>query len=183
MPPDSIGLAHATFSKIPAYCVGSISSNHPLLIAAAMDCRRHAERRHVDRLRRAGLVVGQVVTLIMPIDEPRPRGVFIGRQVTGPRLTEAEHYFRCDKCGGWFDARDLGWVEVTRAAAAPGARWGAVVSNAIGFITRKTAPARGDARGRKFCAALEKWHGLIMSIVHPSSDLSEPDDGLVSKNY
>ena len=48
---------------------------------------------------------------IASFNEPRPRGVVIGKQVTGPRLTEAENYFRCDKCGGWFDVRDLGWVE------------------------------------------------------------------------
>jgi hypothetical protein len=48
---------------------------------------------------------------IASFDEPRPRGVVIGRQVTGRPLAEAENYFRCDKCGGWFDARDLGWVE------------------------------------------------------------------------
>jgi hypothetical protein len=48
---------------------------------------------------------------IASFDEPRPRGVVIGRQATGPRLTEAENYFRCDKCSGWFDARDLAWVE------------------------------------------------------------------------
>jgi hypothetical protein len=27
--------------------------------------------------------------------EQRPRGTVIGRQVSGPRLSEAEHYFRC----------------------------------------------------------------------------------------
>jgi len=28
----------------------------------------------------------------------------------GPPLTEAEHYFKCKACGGWFDMRDLGAV-------------------------------------------------------------------------
>jgi hypothetical protein len=28
-----------------------------------------------------------------------------------PPLDEGENYFRGDKCGGWFDARDLAWVE------------------------------------------------------------------------
>jgi hypothetical protein len=48
---------------------------------------------------------------IAGFDEPRPRGVVIGKQITGPPLSEAESFFRCDKCGGWFDARDLGWIE------------------------------------------------------------------------
>jgi hypothetical protein len=51
------------------------------------------------------------MAMIMPIDEPRPRGTCMGERVGGRALTEAEHYFRCDKCGGWFDGRDLGWVE------------------------------------------------------------------------
>jgi hypothetical protein len=28
----------------------------------------------------------------------------------GPPLSEAEHYFKCEACGGWFDTRDLGAV-------------------------------------------------------------------------
>ena len=51
------------------------------------------------------------MTAIMPIDEPRPRGTCMGGRVGGPPLNEAENYFKCHKCGGWFDARDLGWVE------------------------------------------------------------------------
>jgi hypothetical protein len=31
------------------------------------------------------------MTTIMPIDEPRPRGTVMGKQVTGPRLSEAVH--------------------------------------------------------------------------------------------
>jgi hypothetical protein len=52
-----------------------------------------------------------MMTAIMPIDEPKPRGTFIGERVGGPPLNEAENYFKCETCGGWFDARDLGWVE------------------------------------------------------------------------
>jgi hypothetical protein len=59
----------------------------------------------------ASFFEGVRLAMILRIDEPRPRGVVIGRQVTGPLLTEAENYFRCEKCRGWFDARDLGWVE------------------------------------------------------------------------
>jgi hypothetical protein len=46
----------------------------------------------------------------MPMDEPRPRGTVIGQRV-GPPLDEVENFFKRDKCGGWFDARDLAWVE------------------------------------------------------------------------
>jgi hypothetical protein len=52
-----------------------------------------------------------MMTAIMPIDEPKPRGTFIGERVGGPPLNEAENYFKCETCGGWFDARDLAWVE------------------------------------------------------------------------
>jgi hypothetical protein len=48
---------------------------------------------------------------IASFDEPRPRGTFMGERVGGAPLDEAENYFRCDKCNGWFDARDLAWVE------------------------------------------------------------------------
>jgi hypothetical protein len=48
---------------------------------------------------------------IMDIDEPRPRGTIIGRQVSGPILSEAEHYFRCPLCHGYIDMRDRVWLE------------------------------------------------------------------------
>jgi len=51
------------------------------------------------------------MTAIMPIDEPRPRGTVIGKQVTGPRLSEAEHFWKCSLCDGYVDMRDLAWVE------------------------------------------------------------------------
>jgi hypothetical protein len=51
------------------------------------------------------------MTAIMPIFEPRPRGNSMGQRVGGPPLDEGENFFKCDKCGGWFDARDLAWVE------------------------------------------------------------------------
>jgi hypothetical protein len=53
---------------------------------------------------------GQELTAIMPIDEPRPRGTVLGKRVGGP-VHEALHYFKCPLCGGYFDARDLAWVE------------------------------------------------------------------------
>jgi hypothetical protein len=48
---------------------------------------------------------------IASYDEPRPRGVVIGRQITGPRLTEAEHFRKCPMCGGYVDMRDWVWVD------------------------------------------------------------------------
>jgi hypothetical protein len=54
-------------------------------------------------------------------DEPRPRRTCMGEPVGGAPLDEAENYFRRDKCGGWFDARDLAWVEDHEGElAAPG---------------------------------------------------------------
>jgi hypothetical protein len=47
----------------------------------------------------------------MRVDEPRPRGTVIGRQVSGPRLSEAEHFKRCPLCGGYVDMRDRAWLE------------------------------------------------------------------------
>jgi hypothetical protein len=35
--------------------------------------------------------------------EPFPRGTVIGKQVDGPPLSEAKHYFKCETCGGFFD--------------------------------------------------------------------------------
>jgi hypothetical protein len=34
---------------------------------------------------------------------PRPRGTIIGKVTGGPPLTEAEHFWKCEACGGWFD--------------------------------------------------------------------------------
>src|SRR5882757_1217510 len=47
------------------------------------------------------------MTAIMSIDEPRPRGTVFGERADRRRVSEAEHYFRCKICGGYFDARDL----------------------------------------------------------------------------
>jgi hypothetical protein len=51
------------------------------------------------------------MTTIMPIDEPRPRGTIIGRQVSGPPLTEADHFKLFPLCGGYVDMRDRVWLE------------------------------------------------------------------------
>jgi hypothetical protein len=37
-----------------------------------------------------------------------PRGTVMGERVGGPPLSEAEHFWKCEACGGWFDMRDLG---------------------------------------------------------------------------
>jgi hypothetical protein len=36
-----------------------------------------------------------------------PRVAIIGKQMGGPPLSEAEHFRKCETCGGWFDMRDL----------------------------------------------------------------------------
>ena len=38
------------------------------------------------------------------------RGTVIGKRAGGPLLSEAEHFHKCEACGGWFDVRDLGAV-------------------------------------------------------------------------
>jgi len=43
-----------------------------------------------------------------------PRGTVIGKQTSGPPLSEAEHFHKCEACGGWFDMRDLGAVTDSR---------------------------------------------------------------------
>jgi hypothetical protein len=58
----------------------------------------------------------QVLAAAMPLDEPRPRGTVIRRQITGFPLTDAEHYFRCSLCGGIIDARDRAWIEEHQTA-------------------------------------------------------------------
>ena len=41
---------------------------------------------------------------------PIPRGIIIGRRVGAQPVDEAEHFHKCEACGGWFDMRDLGAV-------------------------------------------------------------------------
>jgi hypothetical protein len=56
------------------------------------------------------------MTAIMTIDEPRPRGTVISRQVAGPRLTEAKHFRKCPLCCGYVDMRDRVWIEQHQTA-------------------------------------------------------------------
>lgn len=55
------------------------------------------------------------MTAIMPMDEPRPRGTVMGKQVSGPPLDEAGHFFRCPLCGGYVDMRDGFGSTITKA--------------------------------------------------------------------
>ncbi len=48
---------------------------------------------------------------IMSLGEQRPRGTVLGERADRRRVREAEHFFRCKACGGYFDARDLAWVK------------------------------------------------------------------------
>jgi hypothetical protein len=43
-------------------------------------------------------------------DREIPRGTIIGKVTGGKPLTEAEHFWKCEACGGYFDMRDLGAV-------------------------------------------------------------------------
>ena len=36
-----------------------------------------------------------------------PRGTIMGKQTGGPALSEAEHFWKSEACGGWFDMREL----------------------------------------------------------------------------
>ena len=45
----------------------------------------------------------------MSMMPPIRRGQIIGK-VSGPPLSEAEHFWKCEACGGYFDIRDLGAV-------------------------------------------------------------------------
>jgi hypothetical protein len=67
------------------------------------------------------------MTANINIDEPRPRGTIICRQVSGPLLSEAEHFRKCPLCGGYIDMRDWAWIdEHQQPRAAPGTRSPAV---------------------------------------------------------
>jgi hypothetical protein len=54
---------------------------------------------------------GVNMAAIMSLYEPRPRGTVLGERVDRRRVREAEHFFRCEACSGWIDARDLVWTE------------------------------------------------------------------------
>jgi hypothetical protein len=47
------------------------------------------------------------MTKIASMTPPIPRGTVIGRRVGVQPTDEAEHFWKCEACGGWFDMRDL----------------------------------------------------------------------------
>ena len=51
-----------------------------------------------------------IVTKIASMTPPIPRGTVSGKRVGVQPIDEAEHFFKCEACGGWFDMRDLGAV-------------------------------------------------------------------------
>jgi hypothetical protein len=48
------------------------------------------------------------MTKIASLTPKVPRGTIISEQTGGPPLSEAEHFWKCELCSGYFDMRDLG---------------------------------------------------------------------------
>jgi hypothetical protein len=63
------------------------------------------ENRNPDQAERS-----QEMTKIARMTPTIPRGTITGKRTGGPPLSEAEHFHKCEACGGWFDMRDLGAV-------------------------------------------------------------------------
>ncbi len=51
-----------------------------------------------------------IVTKIASMTQPIPRGTVIGKRVGVQPIDEAEHFFRCEACGGRIHMRDLAQV-------------------------------------------------------------------------
>lgn len=51
------------------------------------------------------------MTKIARMTRTIPRGTVMGEPIGGPPLSEAEHFWKCEACGGWYDMRDLGAEE------------------------------------------------------------------------
>jgi hypothetical protein len=47
------------------------------------------------------------MTKIARMTRTIPRGTVMGERIGGPPLSEAEHFWKCEACGGWYDMRDL----------------------------------------------------------------------------
>jgi hypothetical protein len=71
---------------------------------------RHFPRDHA-KYGATGQLRGIKMATIMSLYESGPRGTVLGERADRRRVREAEHYFKCKTCGGYFDARDLVWVE------------------------------------------------------------------------
>jgi hypothetical protein len=87
----------------------------------------------------------------MPMDEPRPRGTLIGRQISGPPLSEAEHFKRCPLCGGYVDMRDRVWLvdQLVWLGLRPGAAAKRENSNDESKIVPPTCVRRGISTDRR----------------------------------
>jgi len=48
---------------------------------------------------------------IASMEDPFPRGTVIGKQITGPPWSEAEHFRKRTLCGGYVDMHDRVWLE------------------------------------------------------------------------
>jgi hypothetical protein len=74
---------------------------------------------------------------IASMEDPFPRGTVIGRQITGSPLSEAEHFRKCQLCGGYVDTRVL---IVARFRAGKGPTLGAYWRDGTGTLHRETHP-------------------------------------------
>jgi len=50
------------------------------------------------------------MTKIASLMPPIRRRQIIGKVTRGPPFSEAEYFWKCEACGGFFDIRDLGAV-------------------------------------------------------------------------
>jgi len=94
------------------------------------------------------------LTKIASMTPPIPRGKIIGKQVGGPPLSDTDHFWKCEACGGWFDMRDLGAVLSRGATAASVVRSSAVASQGH---QRSVVMRRRDERGT-ICACQVRGH-------------------------
>jgi hypothetical protein len=58
------------------------------------------------------------MTKIASMTPPIPRGTVIRKRVGVQPIDEAEHFFKCEACGGGIDMRDLGRDPRSRRALA-----------------------------------------------------------------
>ena len=71
-----------------------------------------------------------------------PRRTVIGKRDGVQPTDEAEHFFKCEACGGWFDTRDLGAVLDHKKPPAPYGMydvWLGAVVTAVLFELGKSA--------------------------------------------
>ena len=85
-------------------------------------------------------------------------GTVPGEGTDGQRVHEAEHFFRCKACGGYFDERDLTWTE-DRGPKAPlphpaqdGIQYSRAIPQMFG-LRREKFNARGGSIGARIIAS------------------------------